>query len=253
MTGLARLARAWHAAGLGLADLVAPASCPICGADAPGPPICPDCRAELLGAAGPACPRCALSVGPWADLARGCSACRGKRLGYDAAIALGPYSGPIRDLCLRLKHRRDAWLARWLAGLLASARTGALRDEIGDGRPPLVVPVPLHWRRRLARGYNQAEALADALASTLGLPSARPLRRIKGAAKLAGMGRVERADRLKGAFACRAGRGLSGRTVLLVDDVLTTGATCGSAARALKTAGVGRVVAVVIARAEGRG
>ena len=247
------LGRLTSAARDALADLVAPVACPICEAEARGFPVCPCCRGELLDAAStPACPRCALAVGPWARLDRGCSACRGKPLGFDAALALAPYQGPLRDLCLRLKHRRDAWLARWLAELLVDARPSAFRAESDRDPRALVVPVPLHWRRRLERGYNQAEALADALARCLALRSSRPLRRVRATAILAGAGRSERAERLRGAFRARPGRSLDGRTVLLVDDILTTGATCGSAARALKGAGAARVVAVVIARAEGR-
>jgi ComF family protein len=247
------LGRLTSAAREALADLVAPAACPICGAEARGFPVCPDCLGELTDAASmPTCPRCALLVGPWASLDRGCSECRGRSIGFDAALALAPYQGPLRDLCLRLKHRRDAWLARWLAELLVDARPSAFRSESDRDPRALVVPVPLHWRRRLERGYNQAEALADALARRLGLRSARPLRRVKATAILAGSGRSERAERLRGAFRARPGRPLDGRTVLLVDDILTTGATCGSAARALKKAGAARVVAVVVARAEGR-
>ena len=186
-TALGRLPRWLSIARESIADLLAPAACPICGTESDGMPICPDCRAGMLDAA-VRCPRCALPVGPWADLAKGCSACRGRPLGFDAAVALGPYAGPIRDLCLRLKHHRDAWLARWLAEHLAVARAGALREAIGadPSRRSLVVAVPLHWRRRLARGYNQAEALADPLARALGLRSSRPLRRIKDTPKLAG-------------------------------------------------------------------
>ncbi len=183
---------------------------------------------------------------------RGCSECRGKPLGFDAALALAPYQGPLRDLCLRLKHAQDAWLARWLAELVAEARRESLSAELSRDPTALVVPVPLHWRRRFERGYNQAEALADALSRVLGLRSSRVLRRVKPTAKLAGIGRTERAARLRGAFRARRGRSLDGRTVLLVDDILTTGATCGGAARALKAAGASRVVAVVVARAEGR-
>ena len=251
MTSIARLGQAIGVARSTIAGLVAPTPCPICEAESPGAPICRDCRDELLGAAGLACPRCAMSIGPWADLSRGCSECRGRALGFDAAIALGPYAGPIRALCLRLKHRRDAWLARWLADVLSIARADALHAEEVDDPRALVVPIPLHWRRRLDRGYNQAEALADALAEAMGLRPARPLRRIKATAKLFDAGPTERVERLRGAFRCR-GR-LEGRTVLLVDDILTTGATCGSAARVLKAAGAARVVAVVIARAEGTG
>jgi ComF family protein len=111
-----------------------------------------------------------------------------------------------------------------------------------------IVPVPLHWWRHWRRGFNQAEALARALARRLDLPVRRPLRRIKATEKLAELSPTERARALRGTFRARKGPGLAGRTVLLVDDVLTTGANCGAAARALKQAGAARVVVAVIAR-----
>jgi ComF family protein len=143
---------------------------------------------------------------------------------------------------------QHAWLARWLADLLVESRGESLRAFGADA----VAPVPLHWRRRWRRRYNQAEALAGCLASRLGLVLIRPLVRVKPTRTLAGRGRVERAAELKDAFRVRGGRGLDGRRVILVDDVLTTGATCGAAARALKRAGAARVMAVVVGRAEGR-
>jgi predicted amidophosphoribosyltransferase len=146
------------------------------------------------------CPRCALPVGPFADLRGGCAACRDRSLGFDSAIALGPYDGALRDLCLR--------------------------------------------------GYNQAEALASGLARRLRRPVRHRLRRVTATERLANKGQTERADIMHGAFRARAGGKLTGRTVLLVDDVLTTGATCSAAARALKKAGAARVIVVVIARAE---
>jgi predicted amidophosphoribosyltransferase len=114
------------------------------------------------------------------------------------------------------------------------------------------VPVPLHWRRRWQRGYNQAEALARGLAVRLALPVRQPLRRVVSTPHLAQIGRVERARVMRGAFRAERTPALAGRPVLLVDDILTTGATCGAAARALKRGGAARVVAVVIGRAEGR-
>jgi predicted amidophosphoribosyltransferase len=118
----------------------------------------------------------------------------------------------------------------------------------------VVVPVPLHWRRFLARRYNQSEELAYGLARRLGLETGNVLRRVTHTPILARRGRVERAKLLRGVFQVRARRSglVRGRTVLLVDDVLTTGATSGAAARALKRAGAARVVAVVVGRAEGR-
>jgi ComF family protein len=247
-TGKRSRLRHWWRTGVEAAGTLAlPWECPVCGGDGEGDaaPFCLDCRAELLDAASPACPRCATPVGPWAVRVEGCGECHGRRLGFDAAVALGPYQGPIRALCLRLKHEPSAWVAPWLARLLAEARP-TLRNEPNA----LVVAVPLHWRRKWTRGYNQSEALARGLATRLGLQTASVLRRVKPTPLSAGLNRVERAQSLRDAFRVRGSSSrLDGRTILLVDDVLTTGATCASAARALKHAGASRVVAVVVARA----
>ena len=242
----------WNSLGDAVDALAFPRICPICDADADYSAFCPPCRAELLDAAGPACPRCAMPVGPFARIDRGCSECRGRSLGFDAAVALGPYQGPIRSLCLRLKHERDAWLARWVAALVAEARRPDLRAEIAAGA--WVVPIPLHWTKQFARGYNQAEALALGLGRSWKLPVRSPLRRTVRTDALALLSRTERAKIMKNAFAVRRRfrTGLAGRTVLLVDDILTSGATAGAASRALKRSGAARVVVVAIGRAEGR-
>src|SRR5262249_37282326 len=135
-------------------DLVFPWSCALCGEEGLSAPFCPSCRQDLLdgsvAAAKSACPRCALPVGPFAEVRGGCAACRGRALGFDAVLALGPYEGSLRELCLRLKHERSAWLAPWLVDLWLETRREAL------GRLPAdawVVPVPLHWWRHWQRGY----------------------------------------------------------------------------------------------------
>ena len=230
-------------------DLVFPWACLVCGfegAELRGP-LCVPCRAKLLKAAAAllVCPRCALPAGPHANLVGGCAQCRGHHLGFDEAIALGPYEGTVRDLCLLLKHERNAWLAYWLSDLLAEARQADLARLPQD---TWIVPVPLHWWRRLRRGYNQAEALAQGLSRQTGLCLHQPLRRIKAADHLAHKGATERKQAMQGAFRARRDHGLKGRTILLVDDILTTGATSGAAARALKQAGARRIVAAVLAR-----
>ncbi len=215
-----------------------------------GAPFCVDCRRALLESVGTACSRCALPLGPWARRDGGCSQCREESLGFDAAIALGPYQGPIGQLCLLLKHERNAWLARWLIDLLLEARAEvALLPQ-----DAWVVPVPLHWWRRWVRGYNQADELARRLAKRLSLHRSVALRRVVSTEILARKGRVERVQIMRDVFRVRpnVNRGLEGRTVILVDDILTTGATCGAAARTLKKAGAARVVVVVIGRAEGK-
>lgn len=238
--------RRWGLAALSksLGSMLFASPCTICAAD--DGPFCASCRDEMLDS-GTQCPRCALSAGPWADLKRGCSACRGRALGFDAAIALGPYQGPIREVCLGMKRFQNAWVARWSVDLLIEARGDRLRDAAVD----LIVPVPLHWRRRLERGYNQSEALARALSARLGISRGNPLVRVASTPKLAPHGRTERAEMMKQAFGTRRWPGVQGKAVMLVDDILTTGATCGAAARALKRAGAKRVIAVVLARAEG--
>jgi ComF family protein len=227
-----------------------PWQCPVCGAGTVGTPFCGDCRSALLAAAGSACPRCALPVGPWARQDGGCSRCRGESLGFDAAIALGPYQESIRHLCLLLKEERNAWLARWLIDLMVEARA----EVAGLPKDAWVVPVPLHWGRRWERGYNQSDALAQRLARRLGLRRRDALRRVVATKPLASLGRVERAHVMRDAFRVRprSKPALSGRPVVLVDDILTTGATCGAAARTLKKAGASLVTVVVIGRAEGK-
>lgn len=235
----------------GLATLAFPIECVVCGRDGLAEAFCPGCRSGLLRAGDEACERCALLIGPWGRADKGCSECRGKSLGFDAAATLGPYEGAIRTVCLALKRERNAWLARSAAGLLAESWGDRLR---GEGPGAAVVAVPLHWRRRWRRGYNQAEALAGPLARALGLSVVRPLRRVVATPPLATLGPTERAAVMRDAFRARAGadRRLEGRTVILVDDILTTGATAGAAARALKRAGASRVVVAVLGRAEGR-
>ena len=168
-------------------------------------------------------------------------------MGFNASFAMGPYRGDLRELCLLLKHERNAWLALWLSELFVEAR----RDVFGTlPANTLVVPVPLHWWRQWERGYNQAEALAEGVARQLKLPVRRVLKRVVGTPKLADLGVTARGDVMRGAFRARRRSKIIGRTVLLVDDVLTTGATCGAAARALKQAGAVRIVVAIIARTE---
>jgi ComF family protein len=231
--------------------LVFPWSCTVCGMEGITGPFCGACRERLLeqsvSESKSVCPRCALRVGPFADLRGGCASCRDRSLGFDASFAMGPYDGELRELCLLLKHERNAWLGLRLSELFVEAR----RDVFGTLPPDtLVVPVPLHWWRQWERGYNQAEALAEGVAKQLKLPVRRVLKRAVGTRKLAELGVTARSKVMRGAFRARPRSKVIGRTVLLVDDVLTTGATCGAAARALKQAGAVRVVVAIIARTE---
>jgi ComF family protein len=232
--------------------LLFPWCCPLCEREGElRGPFCKGCRDELLAtsatAAAKACPRCAMPVGPHADLRGGCSECRGQPLGFDAAVAFAPYEGAVRELCLHLKQERNAWLAPWLGRLLVEARRDAF-TRLNLPTDTWLTPVPLHRWRQWRRGYNQAEALAQGIGRGLGFSVRNALRRKVATDRLADSSKTERMHAMRGAFDARWRPGLRGRTVLLVDDVLTSGATSGAAARALTKAGAKRVVVVVVGR-----
>ena len=145
---------------------------------------------------------------------------------------------------LRIKQSGGETLAELVGELWGAARREALRAMAID----VIVPVPLHWWRRWRRGHNQSAALARGLASVLGLPVSFCLRRTRNTPKQTQQVASARRDNVRGAFRARRGLRLKGRSVLLVDDVLTTGSTASEAARALRDAGASRVIVAALAR-----
>ena len=149
----------------------------------------------------------------------------------------------------RLKYGRRPDIARSLAPLIAPALEQAATSFAAD----LVIPVPLHWRRHAARGFNQAAALFVHAGRGLGLRVDKlSLRRCRHTPPQSGLGLARRAANLRGAFTVVSGRRerVAGRRVLLFDDVMTTGATASECARALLAAGASAVMAFAAARAE---
>lgn len=197
-------------------DLLFPPRCLTCGALAP--PFCDACRAEIRPAPEPL-------PAPYPAAALHC---------------VGLHGGSLRRAVLRLKYDHRTALAAPLAGLLAEAlaRTGV---PPADG----IVPVPLHWTRRLERGFNQSELLAARLARHLGVPVVPALRRLRPTRAQARLGAGARAQNVAGAFRARTGA-LPGPALLLVDDVCTTGGTLVACAEALLSAGARRVTAVTV-------
>ncbi|HSW42608.1 MAG TPA: ComF family protein [Patescibacteria group bacterium] len=155
-----------------------------------------------------------------------------------------PYGGLVRDALHALKYRGEQRLATPL-GAAAAARW---RDSAIGG--DLLVHVPIHPARRAARGYDQAELLAGAAAALLGLPAAAALRRDRATTPQYELGRDRRADNVAAAFAVdpRHRAALAGRWLVLVDDVVTTGATLAACAGALLDAGAAAVSALTVAR-----
>jgi ComF family protein len=154
----------------------------------------------------------------------------------------------LREVILRMKHVSGEGLTEVLGELWACHMDKRLRDLKAD----VIVPVPLYWWRRWTRGYNQSAVLAQALARQLCIPCrTRWLRRVRHTARQAILSAAARRPNVQEAFFAPARAELRGKIVLLVDDVLTTGSTANDAARALREAGVARVVVAVLARGHG--
>jgi ComF family protein len=208
--------------------------------------FCVACRAGLITDDACRCPRCAATIGAFINLEDGCNYCRSEKFAFDGVLRLGPYTGLLREAILRMKHPKGEMLADALGDLWVRERETELRG-IGS---EVVVPVPLHWRRRLSRRYNQSDALAQRLARRLGLPCVSGhLRRTQATPFQTRQTPAQRRENLRKVF--RAYGRLDGKTILLVDDVLTTGSTASEAAKALKKQGAGRVIVAVLARSSG--
>lgn len=176
------------------------------------------------------------------DAAGRCALCRAGLRGFDAAYSFGAYTGVLRQLIHLFKYGKIKPLAKPLGALLARALP---RDEAFD----LAVPVPLHWRRHWHRGFNQAELLARELSRRTGIPVVRDLRRVRATSAQAGLGNGARRQNVARAFRSRS---VQDKRILLIDDVMTTGATATSCALALKQAGARRVSFLTVARVDRR-
>jgi ComF family protein len=243
------LGRAGADLGRGLLHLVYPAHCLTCGRPLGEgqDSFCASCRESLFTDPMPCCPRCAATVGPFGVADGQCSRCRDDSFAFEAALRLGPYDGLLRLLILRLKNQRGEGLAE----LIGERWAEQAEERFRSLRPDAVVPVPLHFWRRMGRGYNQSLAVARGLSLRLGVPCRSAwLRRVRNTPRQTSQTATGRKENVRGAFALRPGIPLRGCRVLLVDDVMTTGATAGEAARVLRTAGAAAVAVAVLARAE---
>lgn len=246
---LDRLSKVGSTIGRGLVQLVYPAMCFVCARalNTEHAGFCEDCRSALLYDPDFTCPRCALRVGPFASVVEGCPACRGHAFFFERVIRLGVYEGLLREVVLRMKEQSGEILAEAM-GRLWAARA---RSQLQEIRVDVVIPVPLHWRRRWKRGYNQSSALAVSLAKEMGWPCQPSwLRRTRNTPRQTAQTPADRRANVQRAFRTRSGLSLKGKTVLLIDDVLTTGNTASEAARALKKSGAEQVVVGVLARSQ---
>ena len=178
-----------------------------------------------------------------------CPLCQKTTLRFDTVIPLGAYDAELREAVLRMKRPAHDRLSLAMGRLLVAQR----REQLVGLGPDLIVPIPMFWWRRLGRGKNSPDVLASCLAKSLGVPMRRrALVRRRNTQPQAGLPPSRRFLNMQGAFRVRRPKAVKDARVLLVDDVLTTGATCSEAAKMLKQAGAAMVAVAVVARAHGR-
>ena len=229
----------------GLNQLLWPAVCihcreSICETDRS---LCEDCWDELLDCTGgDYCPRCGRDVSRYAILGGVCPDCRGKEIYFDEIARSGVYAKSLQEMILSFKNGQTE-----LDSTLGFLADSALQGSSFINAIEFFVPVPLHWSRRLARGYNQALVITRSLKHPTVKISTDLVRIRRTRYQPTMASAAARARNVAGAFAIRRGNNLAGRNLCLVDDIKTTGATLNECAKMLKQAGASKVFALVLA------
>ena len=209
----------------------------MCGAESAGDAVCEACARALPNRPPSACPRCGL---PGLD-GGCCAACEREKPAYDATLALYDFVFPVDAMVHALKYRHRLSMASFFGAALAA------RAQDFGAQADLILPMPLHPRRLAERGFNQAVELARPLARVRGLPlGLAVVSKLRDIPAQAGLDREARLRNPRGVFECDVS--LQGQRVIVVDDVMTTGATLGELARTLKRQGASWVGNLVVAR-----
>jgi ComF family protein len=236
-----------------LASVLAPAPCRLCERpllNASRIPVCPECLASFVAIGEPMCECCGRPFPSNLDgvaTAPGvlCRLCRNDTFKFDCARSFGAYDTALHNAILLLKYEEVTRLGNWFADRLAEV----IAQDPEKFRPDVVVPVPLHPARQRERGYNQAELIARPLAKKLGIKQGSYLlMRTKPRPARLVLSRKEHWESVRGAYATRKGLRVDKLRVLLVDDVMTTGATLDACSRVLKDAGASAVMGLTVAR-----
>lgn len=235
-------------------DVVMPRVCVACSTWISGEgalELCGDCAARLrAGMRTPYCARCGRTMNPLSMDTVSCGECRGERHWNIAGMSrAGIYAGLLRKLLLRIKYAGDERAADVAAGLMAeSLRARPWHDDLD-----VLVPVPMHWIRRILRPCNHALLLADRLGRRLGLSVADVARLRNAASQTLARSTAERFDNVRGCFAVRTVARVAGRVVCIVDNLIVSGATVHELSKVLRRAGARRIYAATAARATPKG
>lgn len=243
------LGRGWRSAHEYAVELLFASQCLSCDRELPdnhtGVSLCLDCLAQIPPSDWALCRRCAAEVPEPPGNVETCPRCRTDKLRFDATLSLGHYVGGLREMILRMKHdQREQW--GQLFARLVEERYGSLLHE---SQFDAIVPVPTTAWNRWLRGTNAPAVIACALGQRLGVPVyAQLVKRSYGIVPQRGLSRAGRFRNVRGGYRVRKDYQLSSPHILLVDDVMTTGATCSEITRLLKRNGAARVTVLVVAR-----
>ena len=207
--------------------------------------ICASCVGAIKPNIPPFCPRCGRNAARPDHSGNFCKACQNARYYFDRAWAGYAYEGTIKEMVHNFKYKNKINLGKHLCRLLI--------DFVREYHLPLngcdcVIPVPLSQAKLREREFNQAQILAGAVSDYFGINLlSDALRRARNTASQTGLDRQKRRQNVKGAFALKNASAVKEKTILLIDDVLTTGATASEAAKTLKSAGANSVFVLTVA------
>ena len=245
MSALIDSAKCWLNAGLGL---LYPEVCQLCreARATPGEGyVCGGCRAKVRFIQEPFCQRCGRPFEGAITTQFECASCQEMGWHLQTARSAVVARDPVMEVIHRYKYQRALWIEPFLADLLIRAAGPVLDQQ----KPSMIVPVPLYPTKQREREFNQADRLARRLGAAMQIPvNNRLLRRVVPTRTQTQLSRQERLANVHNAFAMRGSQRLNGERIVLVDDVLTTGATTSACARVLRAAGAGDVCVWTVAR-----
>ena len=235
---------------LGFLDILYPRHCFACDSslhEEENTHICENCLEIVKQTDAKRCSKCGLKLGPGITPSeKGCHECKARNLGFEKSFFVSDNAGPVRALIHQFKYKKHICLAIPLGSLLIN-----LLDQKTICEIDFVVPVPLHWKKKRERGFNQSELMAKKVCKRLSVPiSINNLHRVNNTLSQTQLSYLQRQKNVKNAFMVKAPEVFSQKNVLLIDDILTTGMTASECAKSLKNAGANKIFFIALARSK---
>lgn len=234
----------------GLLDVLYPRHCFACDKslhEEKNTYVCESCLEIIEATEAKRCIKCGLKSGPGiTSSSKGCPECKNANLGFEKSLFVSDNIEPMRTLIHQFKYKKHMCLAAPLGSLLVN-----LLHQKTIGKIDAVVPVPLHWKKKQERGFNQSELMAKEISKKLSIPIyTNNLFRDKNTLSQTQLSRTQRQKNVKGAFKVKNSEIFYQKNILLVDDVLTTGMTASECAKSLENAGTSKVFLIALARSK---